>query len=168
MRRGGWPAAVILLVLLAACGSGDAEPTADIALDGSRRDPDVEGLVGRVSIEEITIDGKRYELSRNLQAFNTYTLVALPVLRTEGSYVHAGLKSGKVVWLAEVAKVLGPGTGRTAFYRGTLTAVDDGELVFQDGTVLRPDDELELPEPPVAVLASIDPSTDAVVSLGSP
>ena len=167
MRWGGVVAAALLLVT-GACRSTPEEPSADIALDGSRRDPDVEGVVNEVSVEEITVDGETYELSRNLLAFNTYSLVALPVLRTEGSYVQLGIESDEVVWLAEVAKVLPEGGGRAAFYRGTLLEVDDEHLVFQDGTVLRAGEDLERPTPPAVVLARIDVDDDRVVELTAP
>lgn len=167
MRWGGRVAALVLgATLFGACGS-DGEPTADIDLDGSRRDPDVEGVVDEVSVEEITIDGERFELSENLLAFNTYTLVALPVLGTEGSYVHAGTTSGKVVWLAEVAKVLGGGDRALGYYRGTLLERDGDRLVFQDGTVLRVADDVEVPSPPAALLVGLDPDDDVVVSVGA-
>jgi hypothetical protein len=168
VRWGGRVAALLVsVVALGACGS-EGEPTADIDLDGSRRDPDVEGVVEEVSLDDITIDGRRYELSENLLAFNTYTLVALPVLRTEGSYVHAGTKSGKVVWLAEVAKVIDRGDRALGYYRGTLLERDGDRLVFQDGTVLRAGDDVEVPAPPVALLVGLDPDGDVVVSVGAP
>lgn len=167
MSGGGRLAALLLaLAVVGACGS-PGEPSADIELDGSRRDPDVEGLVNAVSVEEITIDGRTHDLSRNLLAFNTYTLVALPVLRTEGSYVHAGTKDGKVVWLAEVAKVLDQGEKSLGYYRGTLLERDGDRLVFQDGTVLRVGEATEVPAPPAALLVGVDAEADLVTSVAN-
>jgi hypothetical protein len=162
----------VLAVLLAvaatgACRAGGQDPMADIHLDGSARPPDVAGVVTKVTVDDITIDAKTYRLSRNLLAFNTYSLEAIPVLRTKGSYVHAGLVEGRAVWVSEVARVLPAASGRrVGYYRGTLLAVDDGRLVFRDGTVLRPAAGVAAPKPPVAVLATIDVRSDRVVALG--
>jgi hypothetical protein len=163
--RWGGAIAVLTVVVLGGCGRGSSEPRADIKLDGSRRDPDVAGVVAKVTTEAVTIDGRSYPLSRNLLAFNTYTLEAVPVVGTRGSYVQAGVTSGKVVWLAEIARVLGRSGARTGYYRGTVVEVDGKLLVFQDGTVLRSGPGVAVPTPPVAVLAEVDVDHDVVARL---
>ncbi len=158
MIRRGLLAALILgsALVLGGCRSAPADPTADIALDGSPREPDGEGIVEKVSLEEITIDGQTFGLSRNLLAFNTYTLEALPVLSTQGSYVQIGVKSDKVVWLAQVARVLTADGEPQAFYRGTLVAKEDRMLTFQDGTVLQASKDLPIPAVGSIVVADLD------------
>jgi hypothetical protein len=165
MRRGGAVAAVLVaLVLGAGCG-GRGEPRADIALDGSRRDPDAAGVVSKATTEAITVDGKRYPLSRNLLAFNTYTLEAVPVVGTRGSYVQVGLASGKAVWVAEVARVISSAGGRIGYYRGTVVAHEGDEVVFRDGTVLHVAPGVAVPAPSTAVLAELDVDHDRIARL---
>jgi hypothetical protein len=146
----------LLVALSTGCRGGD--PVADIRLDGTPRLPDRAGVVEAVSLKDITVDGKTTPLSRRLLAFSTYTLAALPVLQTKGTYVHLGTKDGKVVWVALVAKLL----GEKAFYDGTFVRAEGGGLVFQDGTVLVAAAGVAPPPPGTRVLAEIDVTHDRV------
>lgn len=165
MRRRGAAALLLVAIVLPACDRG-GEPKADIKLDGSARFPDRAGVVGKVSLERITIDGKEAELSRNLQSFSTYTLTALPVLNTRGAYVHAGVEDGEVVWIALVAKLLSvPPAAPEAFYKGTFARAQGRNLVFRDGTVFAAAPGLEPPTVGFQVLAEIDVANDRIVRL---
>ena len=166
MRRVG-PVLVALLVAssFVACGSED-DPAPSIKLDGSARVPDDAGIVDAVSVEEITIDGRERPLSKYLQSFSTYKLTVVPVLQSEGAYVHVGVTRGQVVWLAVVAKPLPKdGGGSAAFYTGTVVRTDEDGVVFQDGTVLDRASGLDEPVAGAVVLAEIDPETDRIVAL---
>ena len=161
-------AALAAIVMLAGACRSQPEPEADIRLDGSPRIPDRAGVVTAVSLREITVDRTSIPLSRKLRAFSTYTLAAMPVLQTKGAYVHVGVKSGKVVWLAEVAKLLPAPGGKqqTAFYTGTVAKTLPGKQVaFADGTVLELSDGLAPPPAKASVLAEIDPTKDTVVKV---
>lgn len=158
-RRAG--AALVAVLLLAGCGGGE-DPVADIELDGSARTPDAEGLVEDVSLEDIRVDGKRYELSKNLLAFSTYTLAAMPVLATEGNYVHVGTKEGKAVWVAQVAKPLRTSADALLVYEGTIRRVQGDRVEFGDGTVLRAGKQVAVPAVGSRIQVELDPDTDRI------
>jgi hypothetical protein len=151
---------LVSVIAVGACG-GDAEPAADIKLDGSAREPDLAGLVTDVSLESIAIDGDEHDLSRKLLAFSTYNLTAIPVLSTEGAYVHAGVEDGKVTWVALVARPL-KGARNEAFYDGTVRSVRGRVVRFADGTVLEVADAVAIPPAGSKILAVLDPKRDLV------
>ena len=161
-RRHVGAALVALLAFVGACGD-DEDPVADITLDGSTRPPDREGIVEEVSLEDIRIDGQRYELSKKLLAFSTYTLTAIPVLATEGSYVHLGVEDGKAVWVAQIAQPLRSASGSTFVYEGTIRRVRGDRVEFGDGTVLRA--TVEIPPVGSRIQVTIDPDADRIVGL---
>ena len=156
--------ATACLLVAGACGR-DSEPTADIALDGSPRVPDRSGIVGRVTLEHITIDGEKLELSKKLLAFSTYTLAAMPVLQTDDAYVHAGVKDGKVVWVALVSQPLRDGRTTTAFYTGTVKRKRSRTVEFVDGTVLRTAPDVVVPAAGSELLIEIDVRRDVVTKV---
>lgn len=142
-------------LVVAACGPGE-DPAPDIVLDGTPRHADDQGVVTKISLESLTLDGERtYPVSSKLKAFSTVTLELEPMLSRDGQYVLVGVADGKVVWMAGVAQVV-PGTPRRAFYTGTLEQVGDGRLVFRDGTVLDLADGYRPPVEEGAVVVEID------------
>lgn len=160
MRR-----AVAVLVgglLLVACrGGGDPDR---LVLDGRARFPDDEGLVTRVSVERITLDGKRtYDVSRQLQAFSTYSLQAVPLLQRQGQYVQVGLDGRTVTWLAAIGAVI-ESPAPLVYYTGHFLRLEKGRAVFRDGTTLALGPGLATPRPGQAV-AQLDPATHRLRSL---
>lgn len=152
----------VAVVAMAAIGfagcSGDDEPA--IALDGSPRLPDVEGVVTEVSDEEIVLDGKHtYEVSDDLLAFSTYTLEAIPLAQRKGQYVQLGLDGDTAEWLALIGRPL---EGRV-YYTGELEEVDGDNLVFADGTVLTLGDGVKPPTDSGRMRVVIDPNKRVVV-----
>jgi hypothetical protein len=135
MRRLAVVLVVGVLVLVAGCDSSGDEV---VALDGSPRHPDDEGVVTAISFERITLDGRRsYDVSRKLLAFSTSTRELEPMLLRDGQYVQIGLDGRTMVWMAGVAAVV-PTDPPAVYYVGRLVAVEDGRrAVFADGTVLR-------------------------------
>jgi hypothetical protein len=156
--------AVLAVFALGACRAG--EPVATIKLDGTPRLPDRQGIVTDVSLEKIAIDGESFTLSRKLRCFMTYTLAAMPVLQTKDAYVHIGLRSKKVVWVALVARTLpGPDGQKQAFYQGTVKAFSGGRATFVDGTVLPVASGVSLPASGTKVQVRIDPKAGRVVEV---
>jgi hypothetical protein len=123
-----------LVVLAGACSSSGKV----VALDGSPRHPDDEGVVTRISFQRITLDGKRtYDVSPELLAFSTVTRQLEPMLSREHQYVQVGLHGSTMVWMAGIAAVV-PTTPPAVYYVGRMTSVDgEGRATFSDGTVLR-------------------------------
>lgn len=158
LRRAG-AAAVVGALFFTACG-GD-EPKAAIALDGSPREPDAEGVVDKVSENSLVLDGNReFEVSDNLVAFSTYTLEAVPLLQRKGQYVQVGLDGDTVIWVALIGEPL---EGRV-YYNGELEEVDGEQLVFADGTVLTLGPGVKAPPAGERVRAVIDPAKRAVTA----
>ena len=148
---------VVVSVGFAGCG-GDDEPA--VALDGSPRIPDAEGVVTEVSDEEIVLDGKHtYEVSDDLLAFSTYTLEAIPLAQRKGQYVQLGLDGETAEWLALIGEPL---EGKV-YYTGELEEVDDDNLVFADGTVLALGDGVKPPADSGRMRVVIDPNKRVVV-----
>ena len=165
MRR---VALVAVAVMFVACGRG--EPEADIALDGTPREPDRAGVVSKVTLEAVTIDGETIELSKKLLAFSTYTLAATPVLHSDGAYVHVGVSDGKVVWLAVIGRsVRGAGGASDVFYTGTVKRVDAKakEVTFVDGTVLQAAPDVDIPAAGSQLLVTIDVAHDRITAVRS-
>lgn len=148
----------LVLVLGGACGGGDDGPA--IALDGSPRIPDDQGVVTEVSEDELVLDGDRkFDVSGELLAFSTYTLEAIPLAQRQGQYVQVGLDGKTVEWLALIGEPLED----RVYYTGKLEEVDGDQLTFSDGTVLTLGSGVEAPAPG-RVRAVIDPQKRVVVA----
>jgi hypothetical protein len=157
IRRVAAAAAVLVALTASACG-GDDEPS--IALDGSPRVPDDQGVVTEVSDEEIVLDGKRkFDVSDDLKAFSTYTLEAIPLAQRQGQYVQVGLDGDTVEWLALIGEPLED----RVYYTGEIEEIDGDQLVFADGTVLTLDSGVEAPESG-RVRAVINPQKRVVIA----
>ena len=158
-------AAIVLagVVLTGACARDEAP---SVALDGSTRRPDAEGVVTDVSRSRITVAGHRYALSPKLQAFSTYTLQAVPVLGRKQQYVQVGLDGDTVVWLAGFGAVVRmAGAEPTVYYTGVFRRMEDGRAVFRDGSSLALAGGVEPPKAGTRVRAEIDPERRRVRAL---
>lgn len=157
LARAAAAATAVVAIGLAGCG-GDDEPA--VALDGSPRLPDTEGVVTEVSDDKIVLDGKHtYEVSDDLMAFSTYTLEAIPLAHRKGQYVQLGLDGETAEWLALIGEPL---EGRV-YYTGELEEVDGDNLVFADGTVLTLGDGVKPPAEAGRMRAVVDPNKRVVV-----
>jgi hypothetical protein len=133
--------ALALVVALGACGGGGGAP---VALDGSSRVPDDEGLVTAVELDTITIDGARtYEVDDDLVSFSSIDLSTVPLLFTEGQYVQVGVKGSRIRWLGALARPLTTSPARVVF-EGTVERVADGQVEFTNGTVLTIDGDVDV------------------------
>ena len=166
--------AVTLALLAAACGGDDdggANGQKYVALDGSPRSADTEGVLTEVAADfsSLRLDGKTYDVAKDLQCFATQDGSTLPLRQRVGSYVQVGLRGKKVVWLASIANVVRrPGDDPVVYYAGEAVALRGGELVFRDGTVLRVAPTLKLAAPPkrgVPVSATIDATRHVVIDV---
>lgn len=124
----------VVALLATACGGSGGSGAPTVRLDGSPRVPDVEGLVARVSLKSITINGRAYRVSAKLQSFSTYDGSPAALLGRKDQYVQAGVKDNVVGWLAGIGAVIQP--AGTVFYLGDLVGVQKGRAVFRDGTTL--------------------------------
>jgi hypothetical protein len=172
------PAAlVLLLVALAAtlgfgaCSRGGGDD-GRVALDGSPRVPDVEGVVTKVAddFSTITLDGGRtYDIPRDVQSFSSSDGSTQPLRRRVGQYVQLGVVGRKVRWVAGLAAVVQGPAGPVVYYPGTVRQVDGRRLELADGTVLRLGPGVAPAGAKAAtgkrVLASIDPERHVVVGL---
>ena len=159
LRRAAVAVTAVLALGAAACGGGDDEPA--IALDGSPRVPDAEGIVIEVSDDKIVLDGDReFEVADDLMAFSTYTLEAIPLAQRQDQYVQVGLDGDTVEWLALIGEPLED----RVYYTGELEEIDGDQLVFADGTVLSLDDGVEPPAESGRLRAVIDPKKRAVIA----
>lgn len=153
-------------LLLAGCtkdGSGQ------LVLDGRPRVPDVEGVVEKISFEQITLDGGRsYGVRKDLQSFSTYDLAAVPMLQRSGQYVHLGLDGKKVAWMAMIGEVIEGAAAPVVYYNGVLLRLEGDRAVFRDGTVLRLADGVTSPVGTGFVRAELDPSLHRVRALVLP
>ena len=151
--------AAVLALALSACGGNDDKSS--IALDGSPRVPDAEGVVTEVSDDEIVLDGHRaFGVSDELLAFSTYTLEAVPLAHRKGQYVQVGLDGDTVEWLALIGEPLED----RVYYTGELEEIDGDRLVFADGTVLTLGSGVESPAPSGRLRAVIDPEKRAIIA----
>jgi hypothetical protein len=153
-------------VALAGCSKSDKER---LVLDGRPRVPDVEGVVEKISFEQIILDGGRsYGVRKDLQSFSTYDLAAVPMLQRLGQYVQLGLDGKKVAWMAMVGEVV-RGTGPpVVYYNGVLLRLDGDRAIFRDGTVLQLADGVTSPVDHGPVRAELDPALHRVRSLVVP
>ena len=164
MRR---VAALLLVVtLVPACRSGSGDE-GRVVLDGRPRYPDAEGVVTAVSLAHVSVGGRRYPVSDELQCFSTTTLEALPLLQRKSQFVQVGVHDGKVRWLASYGVVVRPPAGLpTVFYTGVFERLDqERRAVFEDGSVLRLESGVSAPLPGRAVRADIDPATGRIRAL---
>ena len=144
------------LVLLAGCGGGAKAP--EITLDGSPRRANAEGVVTDVSLERLTLDGRRtFEVDPKLRCFDAGTLKSVPLLGRLGTYVQAGVAGKKVSWISSYSAVVElPDRPRLAFHIGTVVTAKPGEIVFKDGSVLKVAPDVQLPPADVRARADID------------
>lgn len=151
-----------LSIALVGCSGGGDKP---LALDGSPRYPDDQGIATEASRDGILLDGdRRYKVSPELKSFSTYTLETIPLSTRIGQYVQVGLKGKTVVWIAGIAAVV-PSKPPRVFYIGELKKVDGPHAVFADGTVLRLAKALRSSAKPANVTAVIDPEAHEVIEL---
>lgn len=153
--------AVALTLAVAAC-SRDAQPP--VVLDGSPRVPDDEGVATALSHDEITLDDERtYRVSPALRSFSALTLEIEPMLLREGQYVQIGVRQGEMVWMGGVSAVTRDMSPPSAFFTGLLDRVDDGRLVFANGTVFRLKRDVQVPDDAGHVAVQIDVEAHQVV-----
>ncbi len=164
----------LAVVSLAACGSDDDDAAGDrsfVALDGSPRIADAEGVLLEVASDFSTLrlDGDRtYDIDEGLQSFAAADGSVQPVGRYVGNYVQVGLNGAgdTVQWLGSIASTVElPDEPLQAFLTGVIVDGDDGKLTFRSGTVLTLGDDVEVPDLPAAVVATIDVAQRAVVAL---
>ncbi len=174
LRRSACAVAILVVVLAgtAACSGGTDEaktPTTFVALDGSPRRADAEGVVEKVADDfaTITLDGDRtYRVSEAVQSFSTIDGSTLPLRGRLGQYVQVGLDGETVVWVASVAAVLrAADEPPVVLYTGDLIGRDGDELTFRDGTVLSLGDGVEVPEEAMRVIVTIDPEHHVVIAV---
>lgn len=152
------------LLLAAGCSKPSAPP---IALDGSPRRPNAEGVVTEVTFDKLTLDGSRtFRVHPKLQCFDSATLRTVPLLQRKGTYVQLGVAGETVRWLAGYSAVVElPGQPAMAFHVGTVVRSEAGEIVFRDGSVLKVAPGVQ-PAPAGAVArADIDVARHAVIAL---
>ncbi len=151
---------------LAGCSKGDK---ARLVLDGRPRLPDAEGVVEKISFEQITLDGGRsYGVRKDLQSFSTYDLAAVPMLHRLGQYVQLGLDGKKVAWMAMIGEVVRGTTPPVVYYNGVLLRLEGDRAIFRDGTVLQLADGVTSPVDHGQVRAELDPALHRVRSLVVP
>ena len=156
------------LLMVAGCSRGGEETA--FALDGSPRFPDAEGVVEDISLDHITLDGKRtYKVADDLASFSTYDLSATPMLHRKGQYVHLGLDGDTAEWMAGIVIVVrAPEQPPVVYFNGHLLKIEDGQAIFRNGTVLRLADGLKSPAESGVLRAEIDPARHRFRKLGVP
>ena len=157
--------AVAAVALVGCGGGGQADP---LRLDGSPRRSDSEGIVTAVDHESLTLDGERtYDVDRDLAVFSSLDLSTVPLLFTKGQYVQVGVDGDTVRWIGTIARPLATDPP-VVLYQGEIRAVDERELVFETGTVLRAAADLDVTGlAGQSVRASIDPATHEVTEVSS-
>jgi hypothetical protein len=169
MRRSPLPLLLMAGALLfAGCANSDGD-SHRVVLDGRPRFPDVEGVVERISFENITLDGGRsYGVRKDLQSFSTYDLAAVPMLHRLGQYVQLGLDGKKVAWMAMIGEVVRGAAAPVVYYNGVLLRLDGDRAIFRDGTVLQLADGVTSPVETGFVRAELDPAVHRVRALVLP
>ena len=157
-----------MVVLLASCSQGGGDDR--LVLDGSPRFPDVEGVVERISVDRITLDGGRsYDVASDLASFSTYDLAATPMLHRKGQYVQLGVDGDTAEWMAGIGVVVrAPGKAPVVYFNGSLQTVHDGRAIFRNGTVLTLAKGVKSPIEAGTHRAEIDPSRHVVRALVVP
>ena len=153
-RRGLLAASVAtsLCLLAPACAGGgsSSSPTTAIALDGTPRYPDAEGVVVDIAADfsTITLDGDRtYGVRRDVQSFSSLDGSVQQLLQRKGQYVQVGLKGDTIRWIAGIAALVQTaGSAPVVYYSGNLADVRRGKAIFEDGTVLTLADGVAAPE----------------------
>jgi hypothetical protein len=160
--------ALVMVMVLAGCSGGGDEDR--FALDGSPRFPDAEGVVERISVDRITLDGGRsYDVAPDLASFSTYDLRATPMLHRKGQYVQLGLDGDTTEWMAGIGVVVrAPEKAPVVYFNGYLLKVQDGRAIFRNGTVLRLAKGVASPVPEGRVRAEIEPARHVVRALVLP
>ena len=130
-------AAIALLALAGCIGCQRSTPTR-VALDGSPRFGNDEGVATRVTRSRIVIDDKRaYRVAPRFVSFSTFTARPEPMRQRLHQYVLVGHHGRTIDWMAGVSTVIGTDKPQ-AFYQGRLLRVDDKHrMIFRDGTVLQ-------------------------------
>jgi hypothetical protein len=156
---------LVAAAMLAGCSRGGGDD--NFALDGSPRFPDVEGVVERISLDRITLDGNRsYDVASDLASFSTYDLGPTPMLHRKGQYVQLGVDGDTAEWMAGIGVVVrAPGKAPVVYFNGSLQRVHDGRAIFRNGTVLRLAKGVKSPVEAGLVRAEIDPARHVVRSL---
>ena len=171
VRRPGLAAAAVLTVaaVTAAAPACSGRPGHRLVLDGRPRYPDTQGVVERVDVHRITLDGGRtYSVSRSLQSFSSMSLQTVPLLQRRGQYVQIGLRGHTMVWIAAIGSVVRLPSQHVVFYNGQLAATPPHRIVFRDGTVLDLAGGVTSPVRTGFVRAEIDPSTHRVRRVALP
>lgn len=162
---------VALVAALAACGDDDDGTDAFIAIDGSPRVADHAGVLTALDDDfaTMTVGTRTFQIDPDVQSFSTLEGNATPLRRWVQQYVLVGLDDDEetVEWMAGVSAVVRvPDEPASAFLTDVLTSIDDGRAVFRSGTTLPIASGVEPPSnPPVAVTATIDVDSGAVVQL---
>jgi hypothetical protein len=168
MRRSVLPLVLVAGALLLA-GCARSSDRHGVVLDGRPRHPDAEGVVEKISFEQITLDGGRsYGVRKDLQSFSTYDLAAVPMLQRLGQYVQLGLDGKKVAWMAMIGGVVPGAAGPVVYYNGVLVKLQGDRAIFRDGTVLQLADGVTSPVETGLVRAELDPALHRVRSLVLP
>jgi hypothetical protein len=167
---------VAALVVLAAAllagagGCGDDSRGGGVALDGSPRVPDAEGVVAAIGpdFSTLTLEGGRtYRIPKDVQSFSTIDGSTQPLRRRVDQYVHVGLDGDTMVWIAGISAVIDTGGTKAVYYGGELRNIAGSRLEFTDGTVLRVAKGVTVPAEAEGkrVLATIDPQQRVIVTL---
>ena len=172
-RRVGLVLILLVALVAAGCGGDDDDAAAGgfVALDGTPRVADAAGVLTEVAedFSSLTLDGdRRFDVDEELQSFAAGDGSIQPVGRYVGNYVQVGLDGAgdTFQWLGSIASVVSlPDQPARAFFTGVLVDVDEDRLVFRSGTVLEADESLEIPDPPAAVVVTIDVGSRAVTSI---
>lgn len=143
------------LSLAVSCGGQES------VLEQGARFPDDEGVATEVTLERIEVDGKRaYRVADRIESFTTRSHEVTPLLFWKGKYVHLGLNDAdEIVWVAGIGAVVKAEPSYT-IYTGIFERLDRERrrAVFEDGTTLKLDDQVELPNPGTDSVATIDPA----------
>jgi hypothetical protein len=131
-----------LIFVLASIALASCSPKAPDSATKQVRFPDDEGIVTQASLspDVIQLDGKRmYKITRGVESFSTYNGKLRPILGWKERYVHIGLdKAHRVVWIAGIGNVNEAVEPFQVYYtNGLLKRVQDGQLIFADGTVFK-------------------------------
>lgn len=155
-------------MLLAGCSRGGDDHR--VVLDGSPRFPDVEGVVEKISLKRITLDGDRsYKVASDLASFSTYDLGATPLLHRKGQYVQLGVDGRTAEWMAGIGVVVrAPEKPPVVYFNGYLLKVQDDRAIFRNGTVLRLGKGVKSPVETGLLRAEIDPARHRVRALVVP
>jgi hypothetical protein len=150
---------IVLLLATACTGGVDA-----IALDGTPRHADAQGVVTAVSNDRLTLDGtKTYDIDPKIQCFSASTQSAIPLAGRKGTFVQLGLDGKTVKWLAGYSAVIEfPGRPSVAYHNGVLEEASGRDAIFEDGSVLPVGAGVDAPPPGSRVTAEIDVKKKAI------